>query len=164
MILLKICSRCDTPRPYVPHACGVRWMRDCHVCNRARVRRHASTPEGQERERERARRRREEGTDYLSLNPEYHQDWRRTERGRTQHANSEAKRRAVKKGLTAERVDRLIVFDSHGGLCGVCGDPMDRENFHVDHIVPICKGGEHTYANVQPAHPICNISKGGALP
>jgi 5-methylcytosine-specific restriction endonuclease McrA len=41
---------------------------------------------------------------------------------------------------------------------------MDRENFHVDHIVPICKGGEHTYANVQPAHPICNISKGGALP
>jgi 5-methylcytosine-specific restriction endonuclease McrA len=34
------------------------------------------------------------------------------------------------------------------------------EAFHVDHKVPLARGGEHSYENVQPAHPFCNGSKG----
>jgi 5-methylcytosine-specific restriction endonuclease McrA len=31
--------------------------------------------------------------------------------------------------------------------------------FHVDHIMPLAKGGLHCYTNVQVAHPKCNLSK-----
>ena len=30
----------------------------------------------------------------------------------------------------------------------------------IDHIVPLSKGGRHEYANVQPAHSLCNHVKG----
>jgi 5-methylcytosine-specific restriction endonuclease McrA len=33
----------------------------------------------------------------------------------------------------------------------------------VDHIVPIMRGGVHSYANVQLAHPRCNRMKGAKI-
>ena len=62
-----------------------------------------------------------------------------------------------------ERIDRFEVFDRGGGICGVCQSPVDRQTFHVDHIVPLALGGEHTYRNTQPAHPVCNLRKGVRL-
>jgi 5-methylcytosine-specific restriction endonuclease McrA len=59
-----------------------------------------------------------------------------------------------------ERVDREVLFARDGGRCGICSRPVDRESFHVDHVNPISKGGEHSYANTQIAHPICNMRKG----
>jgi 5-methylcytosine-specific restriction endonuclease McrA len=35
--------------------------------------------------------------------------------------------------------------------------------FHVDHVVPLARGGEHSYANTQPACPPCNMSKGARV-
>lgn len=37
-------------------------------------------------------------------------------------------------------------------------------DFHVDHVVPLSKGGMHGYTNVQPAHPRCNMRKGAKCP
>jgi 5-methylcytosine-specific restriction endonuclease McrA len=34
---------------------------------------------------------------------------------------------------------------------------------HLDHIVPLARGGEHSYANTQPAHPTCNRRKGAKV-
>lgn len=33
------------------------------------------------------------------------------------------------------------------------------DNFHVDHVIPLIRGGRHNYENVQTAHPYCNIAK-----
>ena len=71
-------------------------------------------------------------------------------------------RLARKRGATAaEYIDRKIVFARDEGICGICEAPADPADFHVDHIVPLSRGGEHTYRNVQVAHPICNLRKGG---
>jgi 5-methylcytosine-specific restriction endonuclease McrA len=40
---------------------------------------------------------------------------------------------------------------------------VDPANWHLDHVVPLSRGGEHSYANVQVAHPFCNLSKGPRL-
>lgn len=47
------------------------------------------------------------------------------------------------------------------GRCGICGQFIEHElGFHVDHVLPLARGGMHGYINVQPAHPFCNLSKG----
>jgi 5-methylcytosine-specific restriction endonuclease McrA len=46
----------------------------------------------------------------------------------------------------------------HGGMCGICKDFIVGK-FHVDHVIPLSRGGEHSYANAQLAHPTCNLEK-----
>lgn len=67
--------------------------------------------------------------------------------------------RARKRNLFVEDVDAFVVYERDQGLCGICGGPVDRHDFHVDHVVPLSRGGEHSYANVQLAHPFCNCRK-----
>jgi 5-methylcytosine-specific restriction endonuclease McrA len=76
------------------------------------------------------------------------------------HAANERARRAKQAGLFVEYVHPLVVLELHDGVCGICGGDVDPGNFHVDHIEPMFFGGEHSYANTQPSHPACNMSKG----
>jgi len=74
------------------------------------------------------------------------------------------RRRARLRGQFVEDVDPGVLYDRDGGVCGICGGPVDPYDFHVDHIVPIARGGEHSYANTQLAHPRCNRLKSDKLP
>lgn len=61
------------------------------------------------------------------------------------------------------------VFEKYDGVCQICGlvtDKSDIVNGHirrmyptVDHIIPLSKGGTHTWGNVQLAHMMCNAGK-----
>jgi len=73
------------------------------------------------------------------------------------------RRRSRKKNAFVEDVDRFIVLENYNQLCGICGGPVNSNNFHVDHIIPISKGGEHSYKNTQPAHLKCNLVKGDKI-
>lgn len=86
----------------------------------------------------------------------------RSENQDKRHANHQA-RRAMKKSAFVERVYRSKLFARDQGLCGICGEAVDPSDYHVDHIVPIVHGGEHSYANTQIAHPRCNIVKGDRI-
>ncbi len=80
-------------------------------------------------------------------------------------------KRAKKFGCEFERgvtLQRLIKRD--GLRCAICGDFCDLNDrsygngngpFYpsMDHIVPLSKGGSHTWNNVQVAHIICNTLK-----
>ncbi len=68
-------------------------------------------------------------------------------------------RRAARHGVEAEKVDRNVVYDRDKGFCHICGVAVFHENWHLDHIVPISKGGKHIYSNVAVSHPGCNIRK-----
>lgn len=59
-----------------------------------------------------------------------------------------------------EYIDPLVVLEREDGECGVCGVDVDPEAFEVDHVVPLIKGGRHSYSNVQVTHPACNRRKG----
>lgn len=67
--------------------------------------------------------------------------------------------RAQLRSQFVEDVDPQTVYEIYGGMCGICLKFIEGD-FHVDHVIPISKGGLHCYANVQAAHPICNLRKG----
>jgi len=80
------------------------------------------------------------------------------------------RRRALKLGLDAERIDNAVIFDRDKWCCGICSkrvdsalawpDPMSAS---LDHILPLSKGGSHVPANVQLAHLGCNVRKGNRI-
>lgn len=61
------------------------------------------------------------------------------------------------------------VITRYDGICQICGKPVDLsdiKNGHikrnyptVDHIIPLSKGGSHTWDNIQLAHMACNAGK-----
>lgn len=69
-------------------------------------------------------------------------------------------RRARKVGAFVERVFRSVVWKRDKGICGICNQPADPTNWHLDHKVPLAQHGPHSYANTQVAHPTCNLRKG----
>lgn len=69
-------------------------------------------------------------------------------------------RRARKAGAFIERVYRSVVFKRDRGMCGECHMPVAFQQWELDHIIPLSKGGAHSYNNVQVTHPICNRRKG----
>ena len=73
------------------------------------------------------------------------------------------RRRALLRDAFVEDVDPAVLHARDRGVCGVCRDPVGLELMHVDHIVPVTRGGEHSYANTRPAHPVCNIWKRARL-
>jgi 5-methylcytosine-specific restriction endonuclease McrA len=38
-----------------------------------------------------------------------------------------------------------------------------QNGLHIDHVIPIAKGGADILDNLKPSHAICNISKGAKL-
>lgn len=77
------------------------------------------------------------------------------------HCDREHVRRAQKLGTQTEPVLRQLVWERDEGVCGICHLPADRDDWHLDHVIPLSKGGPHTYGNTQVSHPTCNLSKGG---
>jgi 5-methylcytosine-specific restriction endonuclease McrA len=93
---------------------------------------------------------------------------RKEEAYKAARRRAKARRRARKRGAqVVETIDPSRVFERDGFTCGLCGKrlAMGRSVPHpkaptVDHIVPLANGGDHSYANVQAAHFICNSVKG----
>lgn len=94
-------------------------------------------------------------------NPDYHPHWKSSNREsvRLNKRKTEQTRRARKLGQFIEDVDPVVFYKMHGGMCGICKQFIEGD-FHVDHVVPLARGGLHGYVNVQPAHPLCNLRKG----
>ena len=55
---------------------------------------------------------------------------------------------------------RKNVFEKYGGRCFYCGEELDIDEFHMDHKIPQAKGGPGTFANLEPACCLCNMTKG----
>lgn len=71
------------------------------------------------------------------------------------------KRRAKMKGqhIPAWMVQRL--FELFEGMCAYC---RVAKSAHVDHIMPLSKGGDHSIENIAPACARCNQTKNASLP
>lgn len=84
---------------------------------------------------------------------------------------SYAKRRDRLKGQKVENVDPFVVFDRDSWTCQICrietpkylrGTNDDRAP-QLDHVIPLAKGGMHSYANTQCLCRKCNIFKGDKI-
>jgi len=60
-------------------------------------------------------------------------------------------------------------FKQQKGICPICSKKMsfdtniDDLKPTVDHIIPLSKGGDDHYENVQTVHQKCNFEKGNKL-
>jgi len=76
-----------------------------------------------------------------------------------------ARYKARKMEATIETVDYEQILIRDKGICQICSIPVSDDSWphpmakSFDHIVPLSKGGDHSYANVQLAHWHCNLSK-----
>lgn len=90
----------------------------------------------------------------------------RADAERRRNARKSSRRRALIRGSFVEDVDLLTLADRDQWVCHLCcrkvrkrtkvGSPMSPS---IDHIVPLSRGGEHSYANTALAHLRCNVLK-----
>lgn len=173
---MKTCARCGESKPttaYGVHkrtldgldttclACKRLTSREWHLANRERALRYARDYKAARPEhfRELKRVRRESNPGLLARERRSYY-----ERNREKFLDYEVNRRAWKLAGFVENIERRVVFDRDGGVCGICHRPVTWEEFSVDHIFPLRHGGEHSYGNTQSAHLRCNMSKGARLP
>ena len=73
----------------------------------------------------------------------------------TKRTVEKPKRPGFRKGM------RSRVFEKSGGLCAYCGtDIKYGGNWHIDHVIPISRGGKDEFENFAASCPTCNINKG----
>ena len=59
---------------------------------------------------------------------------------------------------------RELLWNSYPHVCGLCGKQINSiDEMHVDHIIPLSRGGKDILANLQLTHARCNIDKGNTL-
>lgn len=86
-------------------------------------------------------------------------------------AKSQRRKARLRGAAVGEPPSLWAVFERDGGTCALCRAEVDRsirwpngQSASVDHIVPISRGGNDGFDNVQLAHLVCNISKNDRLP
>lgn len=134
--ICEICGKPYTVRAFV-ESCGIKYARDSGVCS-----------------------------------PECHEAKKRKMRRLAHKGRRDSHRyRARKYGCEYDSSVNLKKLIKRDGLrCAICGemcDPTDHgwtKDFGplyptIDHIIPMAKGGGHTWDNVQVAHAICNSYK-----
>lgn len=90
--------------------------------------------------------------------------------------NAIARRKRAKKRANGwEKYTEAQVLEMHGAVCHICGDPIDltldrrigtegwEMSLHIDHVIPISKGGPDKLSNVKPSHGKCNLKKRATL-
>ena len=60
--------------------------------------------------------------------------------------------------------ERLDIYIRDKGVCGICGQPVAKNNYTIDHIIPLSKGGSYKYTNLQCCCKRCNQFKADSLP
>lgn len=82
------------------------------------------------------------------------------------HESEECSSDKVKKTARRQftKSERTYVYNKYEGRCGICGDFVPVDEFTVDHIVPISKGGDYKKENLQCACRSCNMMKQDILP
>lgn len=132
------CARCskDFPRPYKSNPKAVRFC--SHECRYAQQLADARADKVKRYEAMKA---------WRAKNPELlRAAWLRR---KARKNGSEART------VTGADIRRLIA--RHDGLCAYCKtEPFE----HIDHVVPLARGGRHAIGNLLPACQTCNLTKG----
>ena len=147
-LTVRLCKRCK--RSLGPAKSSIRYCGSCRVRNRKKLNNAKAEKALQKflsdpvyREYVRSRRRAA----------------KKTPHARAYAARHRAKRDAAKRGVFAEVVDRVKVWERDSGICYLCGEQARMDDFHLDHMIPLARGGSHTVLNCKVAHPRCNTSK-----
>lgn len=98
-----------------------------------------------------------------AANPNHVREW--TERNREQARETVRRRRSRLRSaqsfeVTTRDVKRMVA--RFGNRCAYCRERLS-DRYHVDHVVPISRGGDNGIGNLVPACAACNSSKNNWL-
>lgn len=105
--------------------------------------------------------------EYYARNPEHHRQ--RSTKWRIEHperrAEQENNRRALKRGAEGAHTPQDIEQLKRGqnNRCWYCGADLS-DGYHIDHFVPLSKGGANQPGNLRLACPTCNLKKSNKDP
>lgn len=89
--------------------------------------------------------------------------------------NAARKRRALALSNGHEPYTEAQVLDTYGTDCHICNKPVDlsaprstkqvgwENGLHIDHLLPLSRGGSDSIGNVRPSHGVCNLRKHAAV-
>lgn len=115
---------------------------------------------------------------FKSENPEYSKQYRERnadelrKTGREYYANHKQaalirwrKRDALKKNAPGShtQADIELQYRSQKGKCWHCGKSVG-DDYHIDHLIPLSRGGSNAPENLVISCPKCNLSKHNKLP
>lgn len=88
------------------------------------------------------------------------------------HEAAKRAQRAKKRETNTEPYTVVQVLELYGEYCHICKEAIDLEapraaylgdlwqdSLHLDHVVPLSKGGTDTLDNIRPSHAQCNLRK-----
>ena len=90
--------------------------------------------------------------EYLKKHPEFARAYVTRRRARKHAADGNFKPKDVRRQLRSQK-----------GRCYWCNAKLNGEH-HIDHVIPLSRGGSNGPDNIVIACPICNLSKGDKLP
>ncbi len=81
------------------------------------------------------------------------------------------------KSVSTDYIDLKMLYRRDNGVCWLCKTECDWNDYRtterafiagetypsIDHVIPLAKGGSHSWANVKLAHRGCNTAKGARL-
>ncbi len=129
---------------------------------------------------------------YREANSEYYKQWRKANRERIKEqqklyreanrekimkkqkqwneANPEKNREKARR-YKAQKINASIgevcyktILERDGYVCHLCNGPVEKDDVHFDHVIPVSRGGAHSMENIKVAHSYCNRSKHAKLP
>lgn len=103
------------------------------------------------------------GKNWAARNPGYFKEWKTNNHDKVQshNRNRRARKRNSTGSHTAEDIADIIRLQK--GKCACCREKLGKK-YHVDHIVPLLRGGNNDRKNLQVRCADCNLSKGSKDP
>jgi len=94
---------------------------------------------------------------------EYQKAYKQSPMGKAAIKNSEHKRRSITKqgDITSAQ---LLELEQSAKVCYWCGVSLKGKKVHIDHYVPLAKGGKHTLSNLVISCSHCNLVKNAKDP
>lgn len=57
------------------------------------------------------------------------------------------------------KAKRKRIYERDKGICAYCGKHLPFDSFHIDHVIPLAKGGNNEESNLTVSCPKCNRKK-----
>lgn len=101
---------------------------------------------------------------YRKNNPNCDADYyaKHPEKSKIRCHNYRARKKHNGGRLSSDIIHRLLVFQKN--RCAICGKSLKKTGHHLDHIIPLARGGKNKDSNTQLTCPTCNRKKSARDP